>query len=281
MDLGAYHPPIVHFAVALLVVGVAFRCLSFLPRCAFADRGATLLLLGGTVAALLAVTSGVDAHGPAEQIPGAGRAVHEHEEWGERVRNVFLLVGLLEIGALVGRARIKVARGLLIGSAALGLGGLFVVYEAAAHGGEVVYAYAGGVGTRHGNPEHVERLLRAGLFHQARLDREQRRSEAAARLFQQLSERAPGDPEVALLRAESLLRDLKDAPASLAALDALPPPGENRRARFWAAMLRVDVLVALGRVDEARKVLEELRAAFPGSSRVEERARSLAKEPGQ
>src|SRR2546426_12629456 len=59
---------------------------------------------------------------------------------------------------------------------ASGVVGLMVavsLYEAAEHGGDLVYGYAGGVGVRSGDPADVARLLVAGLYQQAMLDRRQ------------------------------------------------------------------------------------------------------------
>ena len=99
-DTGAFHPHIVHFVIALLFVGVAFRLVSLTGRFAFTNHAATVLILLGTVAAFAAVKSGDDAHGPAERVPGARAAVVEHEEWGERARNAFIVVSLFELAAL-------------------------------------------------------------------------------------------------------------------------------------------------------------------------------------
>ncbi len=99
--MGYYHPQFVHFAIALLVVGVGFRAISLMGRPAFVAPAATTLLLGGTIAAWLAAQSGTAAHGPVERVPGARAAVVEHEEWGIRTRNVFLGVMALEAIALV------------------------------------------------------------------------------------------------------------------------------------------------------------------------------------
>src|SRR5213078_1774546 len=129
-NLAFYHPQIVHFVLALL--------------------GAGVLLLAGTLAAVAAVKSGTDAHGPVERIPGARAAVVEHEEWGERTRNVFLVVGALEILALAFATR-PWRRWLYVGSALVGLGGAYALYEAGEHGGDLVYTYAGGVGIRSGD----------------------------------------------------------------------------------------------------------------------------------
>ena len=71
--MGYYHPQFVHFAIALLVVGVGFRAISLMGRPAFVAPAATTLLLGGTMAAWLAAQSGTAAHGPVERVPGAAR----------------------------------------------------------------------------------------------------------------------------------------------------------------------------------------------------------------
>ena len=61
---------------------------------------ATLLMLG-TVAAVLTAMTGDAAHGPVEAMPGLGPIVTDHEKWGEWVRNIFLLVFLIELTAIV------------------------------------------------------------------------------------------------------------------------------------------------------------------------------------
>src|SRR6266404_8176411 len=98
--MGYYHPQFVHFAIALLVTGVAFRIVSVIGKPAFVAPAATTLLVAGTLAAWLAVQSGTAAHGPVERVPGARTAVMEHEEWGIRTRNVFFAVVALEALAL-------------------------------------------------------------------------------------------------------------------------------------------------------------------------------------
>src|SRR6266498_2238671 len=100
-NLASWHPQIVHFAIVLLAVGVLFRWISLTGRAPFTGPAAAVLLIVGTVAAVLAVQSGTDAHGPVERVPGARAAVMEHEEWGERTRNIFLIVAALEIGAFL------------------------------------------------------------------------------------------------------------------------------------------------------------------------------------
>src|SRR5687767_2409187 len=99
-NLAANHPQVVHFVIALLLVGVLFRVISLTGRLAFTKHAATVLLILGTIAGGVAVKSGVDAHGPAERIPGARDLVVEHEELGIKTRNVFYVVGGIELVAL-------------------------------------------------------------------------------------------------------------------------------------------------------------------------------------
>src|SRR2546427_7722854 len=121
---------------------------------------------------VLAVQSGTAAHGPVERVPGARAAVMEHEEWGQRTRNIFLIVAALELVALVPRVS-RWRKGMLTASGVVGLMGAASLYEAAEHGGDLVYGYAGGVGIRSGDPADVARLLVAGLYQQGMLDRRQ------------------------------------------------------------------------------------------------------------
>lgn len=279
-EIGPLHPQVVHFVVALLLLGVFLRWMSLTGYLRWTHPAAALLLLLGTVASVVAVKSGDDAHGPAERVPGARQAVVEHEEWGERTRNVFLGIALIEIVILaVGSSR--AGRVLRVVSAVAGAAGAVVLYEAAEHGGQLVYAYAGGVGTRKGNPEDVERLLVAGLYHQAQADRAAGRSDAAARLFEELARRVPGDPGAQLLGIESLLRDRDDAAAARAGLATLSIPADNARARIQAGLLLVDAFTALGHTDSARGTVGELYREFPTNGRVRTRATELGVGGGE
>src|SRR5881397_1000168 len=196
--MGYYHPQFVHFAIALLVVGVVLRGVSLMGRPAFVAPAATTLLFAGTIAAWLAAQSGTAAHGPVERVPGARAAVMEHEEWEQRTRNIFLVVAALEIAALA-PAVSRWRRWVLAGSALVGVGGAVSLYEAADLGGDLVYNYAGGVGIRSGDPADVGRLLVAGLYHEAMLERKAGKPADAARLIGQLAQRYPDDTSARLL----------------------------------------------------------------------------------
>jgi len=275
-DIGVFHPQIVHFVVALGLLGVAFRWVSITGKFEWTGPAATTLLLLAAAASVAAVQSGVDAHGVAERIPGAGDAVHEHEELGEMVRNLLLVVALLEVAALVLRQRVAQAKWLRVASGLVGLVACFYIYEAGEHGGEVVYSYAGGVGTRSGDPADVERLLVAGLYHQARTRRAAGDSAEAARLTEELARQRPGDFGIQLLLIESTLRDRKDPARALEALAQITLPPDDSRAALRVGLLRSEAYVAAGQVESARAVLAALAEQFPDSRWVQE---AIAKLP--
>lgn len=277
-NLAQFHPQIVHFVVALLFVGLGMRIVSLTGRLRFTDLAATTLLLIGTVAAVLAVKSGTDAHGPVERIPGTRELVIEHEELGEKTRNVFLVVAAIELVALAVRRRATMARYVRyaqFASAIVGVYGGFVLYEAAEHGGELVYSYGGGPGLRTGDPKDVERLLLAGLYNQAQADRRAGRSAQAASLVNEMAKRFSADTTVRFLRVESLLRDSKDYRGALTALDSISVAPTDARLRPRQATLKADIYLALGKPDSARATLAPVVEAFPRNTRLKAKLDSI------
>jgi len=272
-NIGAYHPVIVHFAIALLILGVVFRWVSLTGRAPFTGGSAATLLLLGTVAALLAAHSGLDAHGPVERIPGVRQAVVDHEEAGKWARDVFLVVALLEIVALAaGRRRVQVARVALWASAVVGIFGAAAIVKAADRGGDLVYSYAGGVGTRSGDSADVTRLYLAGLYQSAQQARAEHDSARAAELFGKLELEFPNDTNVRLLAIESLVRDRREGRLALARLARFPVSPDDRRLRLRVGFLKADAYVAAGKPDSARAVLEQLGTAFPDmQQRIQDR----------
>lgn len=266
-DLASLHPEIVHFVIALLIIGVLARVASIIPggtTRAFLGPMAAILIFLGTAAAIVAVESGDEAHESVEQIPGVRPAVEVHQEWGERTRNLFILVSALEIGILVFAVRKPgVARGLRVASALVGLVGLWVIYETGEHGGNVVYRYGGGVGTWSGDTADVRHLLVAGLYQNARTDRAQGNKAGAARLTDELLQLMPADPAVRLLHVESLLHDRSDPRQALAALDSLDVPANNRGIQIRKGLLTAEALDSAGMRDSAHVVLQTLNRKYP------------------
>ena len=276
-NIGAYHPIIVHFAIALLVLGVIFRWVSLTGRAPFTGPAAATCLLLGAVAAYLAVHSGTDAHGPVERIPGVRQAVMDHEDAGHWARNVFLVVALLEIAALFAKRRsVQIARVALWGSAVVGIFGFAAILKAADRGGDLVYAYAGGVGIRSGDTADVNRLYLAGLYQAAQQARAQHDSARAAALFAQLEREFPTDTTVRLLAIESLVHDRDNARAALTALARFPARPDDRRMQLRIGFLKADAYVAVGKPDSARSVLERLGKAYPDmQARINERLKNV------
>jgi uncharacterized membrane protein len=269
-----YHPQLVHFAIALLIVGVVLRLISLAGRPAFVAPAALTLLAIGTIAATLAVQSGTAAHGPVERVPGARAQVVEHEEWGIRTRNMFFIVMAAEAVALLlwrsPRRRLAYAA-----SGVLGLVGMFCLYEAAEHGGELVYSYAGGVGIRSGDPADVNRLLLAGLYNGALSERKAGRHDEASKLMALAAERHPNDAEVQLAAAESLLLDRKDPRAAIEKLRSVQPPQDNRSLRIRHGMLTADALEAAGQKEGAAAVVQALVTEYPDVPRLKQRLETL------
>jgi uncharacterized membrane protein len=272
-NLGVFHPQVVHFAIALLIVGVLMRVVSVFTKRTWINPAATTLLILGTLAAVVSVKSGDDAHGPVERVPGARPSVIEHEEWGERTRNIFLLVSAVELLALaLAPDRRRFA---WMATAALGIYGMYAVYETGEHGGELVYSYAGGVGIRTGETADVNRLLLAGLYHQAMLDRREGKGTDAGMLFDEMARRFPNDTSIRLLAIESMLRDRGDVAGARAAIESLNPPTADARNTRAVALLKVDILAAAGHRDSARAILEPLVEATPANVRLRAKLDSL------
>jgi uncharacterized membrane protein len=272
--LAAYHPIVVHFVIALAIVGVLLRLVSLTGRVPFASPAAATLILVAAAASVAAVRSGTDAHGPAERVPGARDAVVAHETSGEWTRDALLVVAGLELLALA-LARYGKARFVYMASAVVGVVTLAILYRTADQGGELVYAYAGGVGLRRNDPQDVGRLLLAGLYHQAQVDRKTSRGEEAAALLDLAARRYPADVEVQLLAAESQLLDRKDATAALQALGRVQIPADKPRLRLRHAFLLADALIATGQKDAARAALQPLRGEFPNDTRLQKRLQDL------
>jgi predicted Zn-dependent protease len=136
--------------------------------------------------------------------------------------------------------------------------------KAADRGGDLVYSYAGGVGTRSGDTADVSRLYLAGLYQQAQRARTGHDSARAAAMFVELARQYPNDTTVQLLAAESQLHDRNNPRGALAALARIQAQApDNRFVATRVAFLKADAYVALGKPDSARATLEQLATAFP------------------
>ena len=277
--LAELHPQVVHFVVAFGLLGIALRVVSVVWAPAVIRQGATALMVAAAIASVPAVQSGHDAHGPAERIPGARAVVQRHESLGERARTWLIAAAVLDVLMLVVASRAeKWRRPAFFASAALAVHAGWLVYEAGEHGGELVYEYAGGVGTQRNDSVEVRRLLVAGLYHQARTARAAGRHDEAARLTDELVRQQPGDATVALLAVESRLVDRRDATGALADLAALPPVTDSTPPNVGArrAVLAAKAHATLGHADSARALLDAAKGRWPTSRALPAAYDSLA-----
>jgi len=277
-NLAVWHPAIVHFAVAFLVIGVIFRWISLTARgrAAWTGPAAATLLLLGTFAAAAAAHSGIDAHGPVERVPGARQAVVDHEVAGVWARNIFIVIAALELAAIAVRRRnLRGMQVALWGSALVGVVGLGALYKAGNLGGDLVYRYAGGVGIRYGDTADVNRLYLAALYQSAQQARTLRDSSRAAEMFAELRSRFPSDTTVRFLAIESMIRDRNDGRAALGELRRLSVPAGDQRLRLRHGFLQADAHLAAGHPDSARAVLEQLARDFPNQQRVRDRLQNV------
>lgn len=276
-SVAAFHPQVVHFVVALITVGVLFRWLALWRRAAWLSPAALALVGLGTLASLVAVRSGSDAHGPVERVPGTRPAVVAHEQWGERARNAFLLLLAIEaVAATLAARHYAAARSVQIAAAVAGLVAVGVLYRAGDLGGRLVYGYAGGVAVHTGDPGDVNRLLVAAAHHQANLDRQSGRLDESAALIALVADRFPDHLELQLARVESLITDRQDSAGALARLDLIRVPTDDTRLRVRAGLLRSAALAAIGDMTAARQVLETLRSEFPANTQVQRRLAELS-----
>ena len=271
--MAALHPLVVHFTIVLAIVGVAFRLVSLLGRPAFVGPAATTLLLLAAASSIVSVRSGVAAHGPVERAPGARPPVMEHEEWGERTQIVLLVLGAIELAGLALRRSPKVKLVHML-SAVVGLGAVYAVYQTGEHGGELVYAYAGGVGLRSGDPQDVRapaarRLLPPGAGRPCR-----RPAEQAADLIAQAAARFPVGPRGPDARRRIAASRPQESRGRHRRPDGAPAAGDNRFMHFRKAGLLADAYEAAGRKADAIAALESTLKVFP-NPRLQQRLDAL------
>lgn len=142
------HPALVHFPIVLILIGTAVAVAAVFVRRWHLPWLAAGLLLAGAAGAMAATWSGEEADEEAGNLPPAAEQIlEEHEEWGERTRNLAILAGLLGVGAVAAAGFPKMSRGLGIVTAVAGLAASYAVAETGHYGGQLVYKHGVGVST--------------------------------------------------------------------------------------------------------------------------------------
>ncbi len=140
------HPVLVHFPIVLILLGtlVAIPAI-FLRRWQLPQITAGLLLLGA-FGAFAATWSGEEDQEKMKLSPQAEEVMEEHEEWGERARNLALGAAAGAVAAAVLGRFPKACKGLATVTALAAVAASFCVLEAGHYGGKLVYQHAAGVG---------------------------------------------------------------------------------------------------------------------------------------
>jgi uncharacterized membrane protein len=142
-----FHPAVVHFPIVLILLGTLLAVISFFRSEWIPPYlTASILSLGalGTVAATW--TGDEDEERAERALQRAEQVLDEHEEWGERSRNLAILGALAAVAAAVSQKRsARIFRSTKALTAVISLGASWFVLEAGHYGGQLVYRYGVGV----------------------------------------------------------------------------------------------------------------------------------------
>ncbi|MBK8149287.1 MAG: hypothetical protein IPN69_10590 [Acidobacteria bacterium] len=145
----AMHPIIVHFPIALLLIApllIVFGLVFYGQNRAFMISAFVLMLLG-TIAAVVAVATGSAAGELAERVANVESVLENHEELAETTRNIFLALTVI-FGAIVFVPMIlkkdfarKITLPVTLAFLVFYAGGAVVLMNAAHEGGRLVHEF--------------------------------------------------------------------------------------------------------------------------------------------
>jgi uncharacterized membrane protein len=140
------HPAIVHFPIVLIFLGALLSTLSiFTRRGALPQFTAVALVLAACAAQIAINTGGDQADAVLKRMPEAKPLILVHAEWAEWVRNVTVVAAISAVLALTFYRAAKVRRVLAFITTVIAGAACYCVYQAAAHGGAMVYQHGVGV----------------------------------------------------------------------------------------------------------------------------------------
>lgn len=149
------HPAIVHFPIALVLAGALLAVVSVFRPGWVAPRFTAIILGLGALGAVAATWTGDEDEDRAENAgQKAEQVLEEHEEWGERSRNMALLGALAAVASAASqKCSARVFRSASMLTAVISLGASCCVIEAGHYGGQLVYQH--GVGVSQGGPAMI------------------------------------------------------------------------------------------------------------------------------
>lgn len=141
-DLSHIHPMIVHFPIALLIVGFLFDVTGLITKKEFFNKAGLYLLVLGSIGVLAAYLSGENAGSGIEEAGALKTALENHED------AAFLAAIIVSISFLFRVVIVylkKYAGALKFVSAFLFLLAVLAIARTGYYGGELVYKHAAGV----------------------------------------------------------------------------------------------------------------------------------------
>jgi len=140
------HPAVVHFPIALLLLGAAVAGLAIFVRRWHLPLFAALLLSLGAAGAVVAVATGENEEEVVEHaIPSAEPLLEEHARWGDMARNLGLAAAALAVVAAFFVSKPFFGRAFSVLTALVAFAAAYCVAEAGHFGGDLVYRHGAGV----------------------------------------------------------------------------------------------------------------------------------------
>jgi uncharacterized membrane protein len=152
------HPALVHFPIALILIGALVAVLAAVLRGWHLPwLAAALMATGATGAAIATWTGGQQVEMVGKISDRAEALLDEHEEWGESTRNLALAAAILALASASLARFAKVARGLGVAAAIVAVAAAYAVARTGHYGGQLVYQHGVGINPAAGyNPANAE-----------------------------------------------------------------------------------------------------------------------------
>jgi uncharacterized membrane protein len=140
------HPALVHFPIVLILVGAVLAVTAAFTRRWHLPWLAAGLLLGGALGAFAAARTGhQDGEIVGEISASAEQLLDEHQEWGERTRNLAVVAALFAIVSAAIVRNPRAARGIGIAAALVAAAAAYAVSTTGHYGGKMVYKHGVGI----------------------------------------------------------------------------------------------------------------------------------------
>ena len=140
------HPAVVHFPIVLIFLGTLLSFLTIFTRRGALPQFAALILVLAAGAAQLAFSTGGDqVDNVLQRMPNAKPLILVHAEWGERMRTMAVIAAISAVMALASYRLVRFRRVLALITTVLAAGACYCTYEAAKHGGGMVYHHGVGM----------------------------------------------------------------------------------------------------------------------------------------